>query len=141
VNRAGLLIAPAVVGLWATSVGAANLRPEDAVSHIGETATVCGVVVSAEFEANARSQPTSLDLGQAYPHAIFTAVIYGVFAAPRRPQLADFRAHEPGERPQLQQAELIKGERAPGWVCGWPGCGDAWLRPGDASSARGLGTG
>jgi hypothetical protein len=62
--------------LWATSVGAANLRPEDAVSHIGETATVCGVVASAEFEANARSQPTLLDLGQAYPHAIFTAVIY-----------------------------------------------------------------
>jgi len=43
----------------------------------GETATVCGVVASAKFEANARSQPTLLDLGKSYPHAVFTAVIYG----------------------------------------------------------------
>src|ERR1700751_3610527 len=27
--------------------------------------------------ANARSQPTLLDLGKSYPHAVFTAVIYG----------------------------------------------------------------
>jgi hypothetical protein len=45
--------------------------------HIGETATICGVVASAEFEANAQSKPTLLDLGKAYPHAVFTAVIYG----------------------------------------------------------------
>jgi DNA/RNA endonuclease YhcR with UshA esterase domain len=72
-----LLTAAAVVGLWATSAGAADMRPEDAVQHIGETATVCGVVASAKFEANARSKPTLLDLGKANPHAIFTAVIYG----------------------------------------------------------------
>ena len=76
-NPARLLTASAVVGLWGTSVGAADLRPEDAVRHIGETATVCGVVASAKFEAHVRSQPTLLDLGKSYPHAIFTAVIYG----------------------------------------------------------------
>jgi hypothetical protein len=38
---------------------------------------VCGVVASAKFEAHARSQPALLDLGKSYPHAIFTAVIYG----------------------------------------------------------------
>jgi uncharacterized protein YbjT (DUF2867 family) len=37
-NRARLLTASAVVGLWATSAAAADLRPEDAVRHIGETA-------------------------------------------------------------------------------------------------------
>jgi hypothetical protein len=53
------------------------LRPEDAASHIGETATVCGVAASAKFEAHARAQPTLLDLGKSYPQAVFTAVIYG----------------------------------------------------------------
>ena len=55
---ARLLIASAAVVLWATSVGAADVRPEDAKRHIGESATVCGVVASAKFEANARSKPT-----------------------------------------------------------------------------------
>ena len=75
-NRMRLLVASTVVGLWASSAKAADLRPEDAASHIGETATVCGLVVSAKFEAHARAQPTLLDLGKSYPHAIFTAVIY-----------------------------------------------------------------
>ena len=77
INPAKLLAALAALGLWAFSAGAANLHPEDAVSHIGETATVCGVVASAKFEAHARSQPTLLDLGRSYPRAVFTAVIYG----------------------------------------------------------------
>jgi hypothetical protein len=72
-----LLVASAVFGSWAFPTAAASLNPEDAASHIGETATVCGVVASAEFEADAPSQPTLLDLGKPYPNAIFTAVIYG----------------------------------------------------------------
>ena len=75
-NPARLLLASAIVGSYAFLASAADLRPEDAVRHIGETATVCGVVASAKFEANARSKPTLLDLGKAYPHAVFTAVIY-----------------------------------------------------------------
>ena len=75
-NPARLLAALAAVGLWAYSANAESLRPEDAVSHVGETASVCGVVASAKFEAHARSQPTLLDFGKSYPHAIFTAVIY-----------------------------------------------------------------
>jgi hypothetical protein len=35
------------------------------------------VVASAKFEVKAQSQPTLLDLGKSYPHAVFTAVIYG----------------------------------------------------------------
>ena len=45
--------------------------------HMGETATVCGEVASAQYEANEQNQPTLLDLGKPYPNAIFTAVIYG----------------------------------------------------------------
>jgi len=72
-----LLLASAIVGSYAFLASAADLRPEDAVRHIGETATVCGVVASAMFEANVQGQPTLLDLGEPSPHAIFTAVIYG----------------------------------------------------------------
>jgi hypothetical protein len=56
---------------------AASLSSQDAASHIGETATVCGVVASAEYEACEQNQPTLLDLGKSHPNAIFTAVIYG----------------------------------------------------------------
>jgi hypothetical protein len=70
-NPARLLTASAVVRLWATSARAAEVRPVEAVRHIGETATVCGVVASAKFEATARSKPTLLDLRKAYPHVSF----------------------------------------------------------------------
>jgi hypothetical protein len=64
-------------GLWAFSTAAAPLSPGDAASDMGETATVCGEVASAEYEANEQNQPTLLDLGKSYPNAIFTAVING----------------------------------------------------------------
>ena len=70
-----------IVGTLVYSAAAENLRPEDAASRIGETATVCGVVASAMFEATVKDQPTLLDLGEPSPHAIFTAVIYGLIRA------------------------------------------------------------
>jgi hypothetical protein len=76
-NPARLLAASAIVGSFGFAANAANLRPEDASRHIGETGTVCGVVASAKFEADVQSQPTLLDLGKSSPHAVFTAVIYG----------------------------------------------------------------
>jgi hypothetical protein len=33
---------------------------------MGETATVCGVMVSAEYEADVQSQPTLLDMGSSF---------------------------------------------------------------------------
>jgi hypothetical protein len=33
---------------------------------MGETATVCGVLVSAEYEADVQSQPTLLDMGSSF---------------------------------------------------------------------------
>jgi DNA/RNA endonuclease YhcR with UshA esterase domain len=53
------------------------LEPEDGAGNIGETATVCGVVAFARYEANEQNQPTLLDLGQPDSNAIFTAVICG----------------------------------------------------------------
>jgi hypothetical protein len=63
--------------LWAFSAYAAPLSPEDTPKHVGETATVCGVVASAKFAGGSRSQPTFLDLDRPYPNAPFTAVIFG----------------------------------------------------------------
>jgi hypothetical protein len=76
VNPAKLLTASAVLGLWATLAGAAELRPEDAVRHSGETATVCGVVASANVRGQCSGPADVLDLGEPSPHAVFTAVIY-----------------------------------------------------------------
>jgi len=38
------LLTAAVLGLWALPVATAQLSPDDAGKHLGETATVCGVV-------------------------------------------------------------------------------------------------
>ena len=60
-----------------SATAAAPLNTEEAAGHMGETTTVCGMVASAQYEANEQNQPTLLDLGKPHPNAIFTAVIYG----------------------------------------------------------------
>jgi DNA/RNA endonuclease YhcR with UshA esterase domain len=75
-NRTNVILAAAL--LLRTSLAcAASINAADAASHVGETATVCGVVASAKFAANSRAQTTFLDLDQPYPNAPFTAVIFG----------------------------------------------------------------
>jgi hypothetical protein len=66
----GLIVCPIVAH-------AVPLSPEEAASHVGENATVCGLVVSATYAAQAPTAPTFLDLGKPYPNQIFTAVIFG----------------------------------------------------------------
>jgi len=56
---------------------AANLTADQASTHVGENATVCGTVASANYAAGAKGQPTFLNLDKAYPHQIFTVVIWG----------------------------------------------------------------
>ena len=48
-----------------------------AQNHIGEKATVCGMVVSSHYASSSRGEPTFLNLDEAYPNNIFTAVIWG----------------------------------------------------------------
>ena len=66
----------AVVFLSPTAAGA-SLSPEEAMKHVGENVTVCGVVASAYYAARSKSQPTSLELDKPYPNQVFTAVIFG----------------------------------------------------------------
>jgi DNA/RNA endonuclease YhcR with UshA esterase domain len=63
--------------VWASSACAEPVSPEDAVRHIGKSATVCGVVASAKFASSSRSKATFLDLDKPYPIAPFTVVIFG----------------------------------------------------------------
>jgi hypothetical protein len=86
-NRASVIVAAALL-LPTSLASATSLSAEEAAGHVGEAATVCGVVASAKFAANSRSQPTFLDLGKPYPNAVFTAVIFGddrpKFGAPEK---------------------------------------------------------
>jgi DNA/RNA endonuclease YhcR with UshA esterase domain len=75
-NWAAGFVAAALL-VWASSACAELVSPEDAVRHVGENATVCGVVASAKFAPGSRAQPTFLDLDKPYPNAPFTAVIFG----------------------------------------------------------------
>jgi hypothetical protein len=76
-NMAKSTAALAVFGFFVTPVSAADLQAADAAKHIGETATVCGVMASGKYDADLKSQPTFLDFEKPYPDQVFTAVIFG----------------------------------------------------------------
>jgi micrococcal nuclease len=56
---------------------AAEVTPQQAGAHVGETATVCGVVASANYSVRTKGQPTFLNLDQPYPKQVFTVLIWG----------------------------------------------------------------
>jgi hypothetical protein len=67
----------AVVAIWPITASTATLSTDEASSHVGETATVCGAVASAHYAAHSRGKPTFLNLDKPYPHEVFTVVIWG----------------------------------------------------------------
>jgi len=72
----------------------ATLTAAQAKDHVGEIATICGVVASATFAARTKGQPTFLNLDQPYPTHSFTALIWG------------------SDRPKFGQPEVVyKGKR------------------------------
>jgi DNA/RNA endonuclease YhcR with UshA esterase domain len=54
-----------------------KLTAAEAKDHVGETATVCGNVVSTRYAASTKGQPTFLNLDKPYPNQVFTIVIWG----------------------------------------------------------------
>jgi hypothetical protein len=65
--------------LWLATLATAHagvprLQSYQAKNHIGEAATVCGLVVSAKYAAASHRSPTSLNLDRAYPQQPFTIV-------------------------------------------------------------------
>lgn len=73
-----VLAITAVLGMVGTLASAATtLSPADAKNHIGEQATVCGKVASERTATGSRGEPTFINLDAAYPHQIFTILIWG----------------------------------------------------------------
>lgn len=60
-----------------TASAQTKLKASEAKNHVGETATVCGMVASTHYAASSNKQPTFLNLDGAYPNQIFTIVIWG----------------------------------------------------------------
>src|SRR5580700_7113349 len=54
-----------------------KLTAAEAKEHFGESATVCGAVVSTRYATSSKGQPTFLNLDKPYPNQIFTVVIWG----------------------------------------------------------------
>ena len=54
-----------------------NISPAAAINYIGQMATVCGVVASANYAQQVKRRPTFLNLDKPYPNQIFTALIWG----------------------------------------------------------------
>jgi len=85
-NRTALLRAALVCAMLAMALCLLAFAPapqhqklsaSEAKDHIGETATVCGAVVSARYAASTKGQPTFLNLDKPYPNQIFTVLIWG----------------------------------------------------------------
>jgi len=68
---------PTPVAWRGAPICASGLSAQDAAKHVGENATVCGVVASSHYAPRSRSQPTLLNLDRPYPNQPFTAVIFG----------------------------------------------------------------
>jgi DNA/RNA endonuclease YhcR with UshA esterase domain len=65
-----------LAGVAAAAQAPSTLTAAQAQQHLGERATVCGKVATANFASGARGQPTFLNLDAPYPKAIFTVVIW-----------------------------------------------------------------
>src|SRR5216684_309643 len=63
--------------LTAPSFSQKKLSAAEAKDHVGETATVCGNVVSTRYAPSTKGQPTFLNLDKPYPNQVFTVVIWG----------------------------------------------------------------
>ena len=53
-----------------------KLTATEAKQHFGETAIVCGEVVSANYAGSSKGHPTFLNFDKPYPKQIFTVVIW-----------------------------------------------------------------
>ena len=58
-----------------TGAAAKSIPSAQAQQHIGETATVCGLVATARFHATQQGRPTYLNFDHPYPNQTFTVTI------------------------------------------------------------------
>jgi DNA/RNA endonuclease YhcR with UshA esterase domain len=53
----------------------------DAKHHIGETLTVCGLVVDTRYAESIKGSPTFLNFERPFPRQVFTVLIWGNYRA------------------------------------------------------------
>lgn len=58
-------------------LASSKLSATEASKHIGEKATVCGVVAGSHKATNSKGTPTFINLDERYPHQLFTILIWG----------------------------------------------------------------
>ena len=63
--------------LAAPAIAQKKLTAIEAKEHFGETATVCGEVVSTRYADSTKGQPTFLNLDKPFPNQVFTIVVWG----------------------------------------------------------------
>ena len=63
--------------LFVGSLWAKEYSSYEAKQHVGESATVCGKIVSGYYASSSSGQPTFLNMDKAYPNQVFTVVIWG----------------------------------------------------------------
>jgi hypothetical protein len=54
-----------------------TITTSEAAKHIGERATVCGMIAGMHTAERSRGTPTFINLDRAYPHQVFTLLIWG----------------------------------------------------------------
>lgn len=69
-----VLLAVMLVSMAAVS---ADLTTSEAAKHVGESATVCGVVASVHTATSSKGSPTFVNLDKPYPNQLFTILIWG----------------------------------------------------------------
>lgn len=62
--------------VFCSSSQADSITSTEAKDYIGVTATVCGVVASANHAIRSTGKPIFLNLDEAFPNHVFTAVIF-----------------------------------------------------------------
>jgi DNA/RNA endonuclease YhcR with UshA esterase domain len=76
-NTHHLVVGLCLAASAAAYAGVPRLLSYQAKNHFRETATVCGLVVSAKYAASSPRSPTFLDLDHPNPRQPFTIVIWG----------------------------------------------------------------
>lgn len=66
-----------LLALSQAASAATTLTADQAKEHIGETATVCGVVAGTHYAASSRGNPTFVNVGAPYPKQPFTILVWG----------------------------------------------------------------
>jgi DNA/RNA endonuclease YhcR with UshA esterase domain len=63
--------------LFGIAAVTSTLSTSEAAKHVGENATVCGVVAGVHHATSSKGSPTFVNLDKTYPNQVFTILIWG----------------------------------------------------------------